>query len=167
MVIINDGVSLTCKLTLHGPSRLRRSIKELSTGGLEQHASVLGRIPISWLPLFGWSMQSTRKSLAPHHKVRTGCSQCKHRRIKCDELRPRCRKCSKANRACSYAQPSNETEIRSLVVGQCLVQRFSSSDLELLHHWTAVTSVPIGATDSHQLAMREFHKMALASPYLM
>ena len=33
-------------------------------------------------------------------KVRTGCVTCKQRRVKCDELKPKCNRCAKAGRQC-------------------------------------------------------------------
>ena len=40
-----------------------------------------------------------------HPKVRTGCSTCKARRIKCDELKPVCTRCKLAHRQCVYIVP--------------------------------------------------------------
>lgn len=39
-------------------------------------------------------------------KSRHGCSNCKARRIKCDEVRPECRKCHDTGRICKYDSPS-------------------------------------------------------------
>jgi hypothetical protein len=44
-------------------------------------------------------------------KSRFGCRECKIRRVKCDEARPACRRCSKSGRQCSYL-----TEIPNLPV---------------------------------------------------
>ncbi|CAK7205456.1 hypothetical protein SEUCBS139899_008231 [Sporothrix eucalyptigena] len=41
----------------------------------------------------------TRESTS---KVRTGCSTCKARRVKCDEAKPVCRRCAVGGRACTY-----------------------------------------------------------------
>lgn len=41
----------------------------------------------------------TRESTS---KVRTGCSTCKARRVKCDEAKPICRRCAVGNRKCEY-----------------------------------------------------------------
>lgn len=41
----------------------------------------------------------TRESTS---KVRTGCSTCKARRVKCDEAKPICRRCAAGNRKCEY-----------------------------------------------------------------
>ncbi|KAK4216730.1 hypothetical protein QBC37DRAFT_385054 [Rhypophila decipiens] len=38
----------------------------------------------------------------PHQKSKNGCNQCKNRRIKCDELKPRCTRCSKGDLLCRY-----------------------------------------------------------------
>ncbi|KAF7555297.1 hypothetical protein G7Z17_g2293 [Cylindrodendrum hubeiense] len=44
-----------------------------------------------------------RPSRARGLRVSTGCLTCRARRIKCDETRPKCRKCAKSSRDCSYA----------------------------------------------------------------
>ncbi|KAH8883493.1 hypothetical protein GQ53DRAFT_752966 [Thozetella sp. PMI_491] len=38
-------------------------------------------------------------------RASTGCLTCRQRRIKCDECRPRCGRCEKADRECIYAAP--------------------------------------------------------------
>ncbi|PWY81543.1 hypothetical protein BO94DRAFT_587254 [Aspergillus sclerotioniger CBS 115572] len=43
------------------------------------------------------TMKTTRKSTP---KVRTGCITCKTRRIKCDEAKPSCLRCTRSNRTC-------------------------------------------------------------------
>ncbi|PVH78887.1 hypothetical protein DL98DRAFT_516400 [Cadophora sp. DSE1049] len=40
----------------------------------------------------------------PHAKTRTGCVQCKHRKIKCDEAKPSCRNCNRHRSTCSFLQ---------------------------------------------------------------
>jgi len=40
------------------------------------------------------------------NKVRTGCVTCKARRVKCDEARPTCTRCSKAGRLCEGYAPT-------------------------------------------------------------
>lgn len=44
----------------------------------------------------------TRESTS---KVRTGCSTCKARRVKCDEAKPVCRRCTVGDRKCEYTTP--------------------------------------------------------------
>ncbi|CAI7643974.1 unnamed protein product [Penicillium glandicola] len=46
----------------------------------------------------------TRRS---HRKSRYGCEKCKARRIKCDELEPKCSRCKKMNLICQYPRRSN------------------------------------------------------------
>ncbi|KAM7197909.1 hypothetical protein V8F20_006357 [Naviculisporaceae sp. PSN 640] len=43
----------------------------------------------------------------PHAKSKNGCNQCKTRRIKCDELKPRCTRCSKGDLRCKYPDTSS------------------------------------------------------------
>lgn len=113
-------------------------------------------------------MHPSRKYIAPHRKVRSGCIQCKRRRVKCDETRPNCRRCIKVQQPCSYMQHLDDAEPRSFTTGQHLEAHFTLPDLELLHHWTTTTSLSMGPGDSYQLAMREvLPRLALASPYLI
>ncbi|KAK0610945.1 hypothetical protein B0T14DRAFT_405684, partial [Immersiella caudata] len=42
------------------------------------------------------------KTRRTHRKSRFGCTKCKERRIKCDELAPRCSRCNKMNLTCEY-----------------------------------------------------------------
>ncbi|CAO2647536.1 Nn.00g084580.m01.CDS01 [Neocucurbitaria sp. VM-36] len=44
-----------------------------------------------------------RPSRAKGLRTTTGCLTCRKRRVKCDELRPRCATCSKSDRECLYA----------------------------------------------------------------
>ncbi|OJD25157.1 hypothetical protein ACJ73_03474 [Blastomyces percursus] len=48
------------------------------------------------------SAEPTFHSRRPHRKSRTGCSNCKKRRIKCDETKPGCRKCDAYGISCDY-----------------------------------------------------------------
>ncbi|PGH11360.1 hypothetical protein AJ80_07151 [Polytolypa hystricis UAMH7299] len=42
-------------------------------------------------------------SRKPHRKSRTGCTNCKKRRVKCDETKPNCRKCQTYGISCDYS----------------------------------------------------------------
>ncbi|KAL4972048.1 hypothetical protein BDW66DRAFT_163215 [Aspergillus desertorum] len=72
-----------------------------------------------------------------HKKSRTGCTQCRSRRIKCDETHPSCQNCQRASMAPTESRTS-----------------FDMLDLTLMHHYTTVTSelwqteVPIMARSS-------------------
>ncbi|KAI1663029.1 hypothetical protein F4813DRAFT_342708 [Daldinia decipiens] len=54
-----------------------------------------------------------------HKKSRTGCTRCKQRRVKCDELRPSCGSCSRHAVECVYlttSQASSTASVRSTSV---------------------------------------------------
>ena len=44
----------------------------------------------------------------PYHKVRTGCTSCKRRKVKCDEAKPTCERCVKAGLSCEYVAPKRK-----------------------------------------------------------
>ncbi|KAN0114638.1 hypothetical protein V8E51_004182 [Hyaloscypha variabilis] len=46
-------------------------------------------------------------SRRPHRKTRTGCLQCRQRRIKCDEGKPSCSYCARYGTPCTYNTPDN------------------------------------------------------------
>ncbi|SPQ20821.1 c77203f6-8ef4-4178-8bce-2219d3aaf89a [Thermothielavioides terrestris] len=48
------------------------------------------------------------KSRRPHKKSRFGCTRCKARRIKCDELSPRCSRCRKMDLTCLYLRRTDQ-----------------------------------------------------------
>ncbi|KAK5093438.1 hypothetical protein LTR70_004799 [Exophiala xenobiotica] len=50
-------------------------------------------------------MYNQQRQKRTHPKVRTGCTTCKARRIKCDEVKPVCSRCRLSNRKCIYAVP--------------------------------------------------------------
>ncbi|KAK3321795.1 hypothetical protein B0H66DRAFT_552685 [Apodospora peruviana] len=50
-----------------------------------------------------------KRERSAHNKTRTGCKTCKIRRIKCDEARPACLRCSSTRRTCDgYDEPNDE-----------------------------------------------------------
>lgn len=65
------------------------------------------------------------RDLNPHYRgrVRSGCLTCRARKVKCDEQRPSCQKCTRLNRTCIYkarnsytpaSTPANVTESAAL-----------------------------------------------------
>ncbi|RDW74762.1 hypothetical protein BP6252_05904 [Coleophoma cylindrospora] len=46
-----------------------------------------------------------KRQRAYHSKTQTGCLTCRKRRVKCDERKPFCRKCTVGGRICHYIQP--------------------------------------------------------------
>nr|RBR00010.1 hypothetical protein FVER53263_08729 [Fusarium verticillioides] len=45
---------------------------------------------------------SQRSKKKFHHKSKNGCSKCKRRKVKCDELQPRCTNCARFKLECQY-----------------------------------------------------------------
>ncbi|RQM05376.1 hypothetical protein DH86_00001914, partial [Scytalidium sp. 3C] len=105
------------------------------------------------------------KPRRPHHKSRTGCLQCKQRKVKCDETKPTCNKCDHYGTTCSYLQthplqrgfpvqvdtnttshnttPSSSASNPSVGPGQLYGNQspnFTILDLELLHFWTSTSA---------------------------
>jgi len=52
-------------------------------------------------------------SKRPHRKSRRGCTNCKRRKVKCDEARPQCKACTLRKEACGY--PSRTSDALALV----------------------------------------------------
>ncbi|KAG4442783.1 hypothetical protein IFR05_001729 [Cadophora sp. M221] len=46
-----------------------------------------------------------KQARASNPKVRPGCMTCKNRRVKCDEVKPICGRCSRGDRQCEYFPP--------------------------------------------------------------
>ncbi|KAH7008932.1 hypothetical protein EDB80DRAFT_763969 [Ilyonectria destructans] len=53
--------------------------------------------------------RSSLKRRKPHRKSRTGCVDCRRRRVKCDEERPACRACSRRDIDCQYSIEAQAT----------------------------------------------------------
>ncbi|EGC48565.1 C6 zinc finger domain-containing protein [Histoplasma capsulatum var. duboisii H88] len=70
-----------------------------------------------------------------HRKSRTGCVNCKQRRIKCDEIKPCCRRCEIYGVDCTYSSPKSSPKMQPLAMsgytpspdGHC--QNMAASDL--------------------------------------
>ncbi|KAK7532540.1 hypothetical protein IWX50DRAFT_659895 [Phyllosticta citricarpa] len=103
-----------------------------------------------------------------HKKTRTGCAQCKQRRVKCDELKPTCSNCLKRSTVCSLqfsvpnlpynnaprSGPSSSTASQtanrsptnlapspsSRYDSPNSLACFTAEDMEILHHYTCYTS---------------------------
>ncbi|KAI9733558.1 MAG: hypothetical protein M1834_003160 [Cirrosporium novae-zelandiae] len=108
-------------------------------------------------------MSTTRR----HPKSRTGCFQCKQRKVKCDEHKPSCANCVRHKSSCSYLQhipltprrrhgnrrilPTPSNAPKSIQLSQNLRQtptrgfdslpfQFTTLDLELFHFYISKTS---------------------------
>lgn len=57
-----------------------------------------------------------------HNKSKSGCKQCRARRIKCDEARPLCHKCVRADLKCSFEYgdpaPLQKTSLKPIALGK-------------------------------------------------
>ncbi|KAE9379523.1 hypothetical protein N431DRAFT_460777 [Stipitochalara longipes BDJ] len=96
-------------------------------------------------------------SRRPHRKTRTGCLQCRQKRIECDESKPSCRYCSRYETPCTYNTLNNSNRAVSTPSDlsaasptiQSLLQptlynsdaQLQWNDLELFHHFIISTSV--------------------------
>ncbi|RTE81505.1 hypothetical protein BHE90_003954 [Fusarium euwallaceae] len=75
-----------------------------------------------------------------HRKSRNGCVTCKQRRVKCDEGRPKCSKCTVSGRPCSYQNQKPETLVLTTPGGSATPEpraqagTFTAMDLGFLHH---------------------------------
>ncbi|PSN59467.1 hypothetical protein BS50DRAFT_682306 [Corynespora cassiicola Philippines] len=77
----------------------------------------------------------TRRS---HRKSRSGCQNCKQRRIKCDERKPECANCTKRRVRCDYAASLGASSSPSTCFNQN-PHDFCVSEIELTHHWSTST----------------------------
>ena len=50
------------------------------------------------------------RTIRAHTKSRLGCRNCKLRRVKCDETKPQCNRCTSFGVACNYAGKSSDLE---------------------------------------------------------
>ncbi|KAH7068818.1 hypothetical protein BKA63DRAFT_422818 [Paraphoma chrysanthemicola] len=74
-----------------------------------------------------------RKPRRPSPKARTGCATCKLRRVKCDEEKPYCKRCTSTGRTCAgYPQSARSSHFGSFAVtAQPLIMHSVSSRPEL------------------------------------
>ncbi|KAF2866328.1 hypothetical protein BDV95DRAFT_208403 [Massariosphaeria phaeospora] len=73
-----------------------------------------------------------------HSKVRSGCVACRTKRVKCDEIKPACRRCQRNGRCCMYSLP-RETDIPrisavTVVPYDCPSARHGTSSTHLIQH---------------------------------
>ncbi|KAH8834369.1 hypothetical protein DL96DRAFT_492384 [Flagelloscypha sp. PMI_526] len=94
-----------------------------------------------------------------HGKSRGGCKTCRARKVKCDELRPICKACSRRKEECLWDTPTSSYNPFSTFLTQAAVQTlsippicqrplipftgFNTKDLELLHNWVTHTIMSI------------------------
>ncbi|KAH0361376.1 hypothetical protein KCU65_g8782, partial [Aureobasidium melanogenum] len=96
-----------------------------------------------------------------HRKTRTGCVQCKKRRIKCDEAKPICEKCRRTSRECSFQNPQPDTSTRA-------GESFTLKEMELLHHFVTHTAKTLADQTEHQnIWQTAVVKVAFKQKFLM
>ncbi|KAK1974369.1 hypothetical protein LZ30DRAFT_608169 [Colletotrichum cereale] len=64
----------------------------------------------------GSERHTPAKRRKPHQKSRTGCFDCRKRRVKCGEERPRCRSCIRREVSCEYPDPGEASVINDEAV---------------------------------------------------
>ncbi|KAH6655874.1 hypothetical protein BKA67DRAFT_534779 [Truncatella angustata] len=93
---------------------------------------------------------STQHNRRRAPKSKTGCRTCKRRKVKCDETRPSCQKCLKHGVTCDLSAGIWTTKQHELAATEPALNLgfsnqspswFTSTDLELLHHFTVCNCV--------------------------
>ncbi|KIV86158.1 hypothetical protein PV11_01788 [Exophiala sideris] len=113
----------------------------------------------------------------PHRKVRSGCIECKTRKVKCDEVEPRCSMCRRYNKSCVFTRATNASPPASTPpayeddVPRDLSDRTTDlevQDLELLHHWTTSAYKGFGDKPGDEVPWQlEMPQIACEQPFLM
>ncbi|KAL4884867.1 C6 zinc finger domain protein [Aspergillus karnatakaensis] len=106
-----------------------------------------------------------------HAKSHHGCTQCKRRRIKCNEARPACASCRRKQLPCAYNSVAPQAA-PPLTGDAALIRQVASplalQDLELLHHWHTLTAASLDNAPIVQDILRTvFPQEGLASPFLL
>ncbi|KNG84819.1 C6 zinc finger domain protein [Aspergillus nomiae NRRL 13137] len=121
-------------------------------------------------------MPSRRSHTKSHH----GCTQCKQRRIKCDEARPSCGSCRRKQTVCSFVSqaplplnPLRQYPPQSNSPSPGLHSAAANPtipllELELLHHWHTTTAASLAHSPAIQVLFRiTVPDVALSYPFLM
>ncbi|KEF56275.1 uncharacterized protein A1O9_07856 [Exophiala aquamarina CBS 119918] len=98
-----------------------------------------------------------------HKKSRKGCNNCKARRIKCGEEKPRCGNCLDFHAECIYSCGQAENPYMR---ANLQVHNFNLRDLQYFHHFlqAAIPHLPLG---SDTLWVEAIPRLAYHRPYLM
>ncbi|KAK2766659.1 hypothetical protein FQN54_005971 [Arachnomyces sp. PD_36] len=123
-----------------------------TTGTLTGHTAVFRIRDSPPQPSSSGSLTTVDRSRAvyhprkPHRKSRTGCPNCKKRRVKCDETRPSCKKCQAYGISCDYStvqvkSKSREYEPENLDDVELIerIDDFNTPDPRM--HWMAMKAV--------------------------
>lgn len=104
-----------------------------------------------------------------HAKSHHGCTQCKERRIKCDENRPHCGSCQKKSLLCSLnthlGHPHNQG-VPTRETGNAA--RLPLGELELFHHWHTATASSLAQNEAlSRVFQTHAPRKGLTYPFLM
>ena len=96
-----------------------------------------------------------------HHKVATGCANCKRRRVKCDETENGCLRCQKANLFCPGYNPP-----RARIFESASRSETSVSDSEVTSIVQSQNSTPFPVTSERGIDLRLVWQTALLDSFL-
>lgn len=129
--------------------------------------------------------------LKPHRKTRTGCTQCKRRKVKCDEQKPSCANCNRNRLSCSFEflTPLNSLSRAKPIFGRFqtkpvvspiglypwapkLIRELSGLPFdpqteEILHHYITVLSISLGGNRQPSVWQGSMLKVGIAQPFLL
>lgn len=103
----------------------------------------------------------------PRLKVRTGCRTCKDRKIKCDETKPSCRRCSAFGRVCGgYGEATAKSDLTEQTCFDVLISNTRNNDeLHWLEHFSARTGPSLSdCPDSQAFWSRTLPQMSTSVP---
>lgn len=75
------------------------------------------------------TLDKSKRKKTFSHKVRTGCSTCKSRRIKCDEHKPECLRCLKSGLTCSGYDSSDSWIFKAAKIPSAAKSNFNVIDV--------------------------------------
>ncbi|KAH7397820.1 hypothetical protein BKA64DRAFT_753543, partial [Cadophora sp. MPI-SDFR-AT-0126] len=127
-----------------------------------------------------------------HKKTRTGCTQCKRRRVKCDESKPSCQNCHRNDLSCSlkFLTPITSTSrnegrpplqhseksrralismypISSTLIPELSPSHFTSQINELLHHYTTTLYKNLSGERSRSVWRVEMPILGISHPFVL
>ncbi|OQO09446.1 hypothetical protein B0A48_04845 [Cryoendolithus antarcticus] len=86
------------------------------------------------------------------HQGKQACQQCRRRKIKCDETRPKCKSCGKAKLPCQYELPAGQTRQQALVENQSKIQHELEAHASLI---STLRTLPTDAANEVLSRLRE------------
>ncbi|KAJ4982528.1 C6 zinc finger domain protein [Stagonosporopsis vannaccii] len=106
-------------------------------------------------------------------KVRTGCFTCKIRRVKCDEAKPDCSRCTSTGRKCDgYAKPKDAFQVQVFAPSQPIIRLQPSmsllaelgSSLTYLEFYHQCAAPSLSSRFDHEFWSKTSLQMAYAEP---